>query len=59
MEDKAALVGQAEEVHGSSMRGVGRTRPAGKAKEKEPEEKKNLKASEDLETKGHSRTRRR
>ena len=46
--------GQAEEVQASSegeMRGVRRTRPAGKAKEKVTEEKENTDAREEQETK--------
>ena len=41
------------------MRGVGRTRPAEKAKEKGTEEKKNMKALEDLGAKEDIRTRER
>ena len=51
--------GQAEEVQASSkveMRGIGRTRPAGKAKGKVTEEKANMKAKEeDLAAKDSSR----
>ena len=40
------------------MRGVGRTRPTGKAKERVTEERVNMKAKEEeLEEKEHSRSR--
>ena len=39
------------------MRGVGRTRPAGKAKEKEMGGKVSMKAKDDLAAKEHSRGR--
>ena len=51
--------GQAEEVQASSegeVRGVERTRPAGKAKERVTEERVSMKAKDELEAKEDSRS---